>query len=420
MKIGMVSEFYYPHPGGVSEHIRQISRALERQGHRIVVVTGGMAEGPMEPGPRVRRIGQSVPVPYNGGRSRITIGLGLRAAMRRVLREEACDLLHVHNPLMPVLPLLALEAASAPVVATLHSGYPRDRLAEIFRRPLQRRLDRAQLLLPVSHAARRAVEGIFDGSFRLVPNGVDVAFFAPNGIVRPPGPFRVLFAGAFVPRKGLPVLLRAFTRLLDGGVAAELWIAGDGPGAVAARRSVPARIRSSVRFLGHCGRDRLRMALAAADLFCAPSLERETFGLVLLEAMAAGVPIVASRIDGYDEVVTPGVDWWLVPPGDERALAEALASLATDATERRRLAARGRSKAAECSWDGIARELESIYLDLVEREGGGVRRIRPLPPPALIALPTLPPEFQTAPVGSVRTDHSPSPVRGDSSCRPSS
>jgi len=483
MKIGMVSEFYYPHPGGISEHIRCLSRELARRGHDVVVITGSMPPGGMEPGPRTVRLGRSVPLRYNAGLSRVTVGRRLGAALRRTLREERCDLLHVHNPLMPVLPLLALEAAESPVVATLHSGYPRDRLAELFRRPLQRRLERASFLLPVSHAAWRAVEGIFDRPWRIVPNGVDAAFFAPDrigstgapptgaprpsslhlgvpdpglpdpGVPRPglpdlglpdpgvpdpglpdlglsqpglpdpgeplpdarrsgiplpdvrrsgerlsdvwlpdarvpdarldhahlPGarrPSRILFAGAVVPRKGLDVMLAAFDLVCARRGDVELWVAGDGPLLPRLRRAQRTRSARLTRYLGHCGREALRTALHAADLFCAPSLGRESFGMVLLEAMAAGVPVVASAIPGYDEVVEPGRDGLLVPPGDPARLATAIERLLDDAPARARLRAAGRAKAAEYAWLRIAERVEEIYLEALgvvpaRRAGGG-------------------------------------------------
>ncbi len=438
MKIGMVSEFYYPHPGGISEHIRCLSRELARRGHDVVVITGSMPPGGMEPGPRTVRLGRSVPLRYNAGLSRVTVGRRLGAALRRTLREERCDLLHVHNPLMPVLPLLALEAAESPVVATLHSGYPRDRLAELFRRPLQRRLERASFLLPVSHAAWRAVEGIFDRPWRIVPNGVDAAFFAPDrigstgapptgaphpgslhlgvpdlGLPDPGGllpdvrrsgerlsdiwlpgarvpdarldhahlpgarqPSRILFAGAVVPRKGLDVMLAAFDLVCARRGDVELWVAGDGPLLPRLRRAQRTRSARLTRYLGHCGREALRTALHAADLFCAPSLGRESFGMVLLEAMAAGVPVVASAIPGYDEVVEPGRDGLLVPPGDPARLAAAIERLLDDAPARARLRAAGRAKAAEYAWLRIAERVEEIYLEALgvvpaRRAGGG-------------------------------------------------
>jgi phosphatidylinositol alpha-mannosyltransferase len=393
MNIGMVTEFYYPHRGGISEHVRSLSLALMRRGHKVTVITGGMPAGPMEPGPPVLRLGRSVPIHYNGSVSRVTIGVGLEPAVRGILRDGRFDLLHLHNPLMPTLPYLALRHAACPVVATLHSGYPRDRLAEFFRGPLRRLLDRASLLLPVSGSARRAVEPFFPGNYRIIPNGVDFEFFAGARPAAPDRPIasspaeipddfpvprvssekgeifpqRILFVGAAVRRKGLPVMLEAYGLLRDRRRGIELWVAGDGPLLAQARRSVPERLRGEVRFLGSCDRRTLRACHALADLFCAPSLGRESFGMVLLEAMAAGVPVIASDIDGYAEVVDPGVDGLLVSPGDPVALAGAMDYLLGDPGLRSRLVRAGRRKAAGLRWERIAGVVEAAYQEACGR-----------------------------------------------------
>lgn len=389
MNIGMVTEFYYPCRGGISEHVRSLSLALTRRGHTVTVITGGMSTGPMEPGPPVVRLGRSVALRYNGSVSRITVGAGLGRAVRAVLRDGRFDLLHLHNPLMPTLPYLALRHAACPVVATLHAGYPRDRLAELFRRPLRRLLDRASLLIPVSGSARRSVEPFFPGNYRIIPNGVDYDYFAaarpagsgranaagpvefPDGLPPPgPGPEpadcapqRILFVGAAVPRKGLPIMAEAYGLLRDRRRGLELWVAGDGPLLASVRRSVPPRLRGEIRFLGSCDRRTVRACHSLADLFCAPSLGRESFGMVLLEAMAAGVPVIASDIDGYAEVVDAGVDGLLVSPGDPVALAGAMDYLLGDPGLRSRLVRAGRRKAAGLSWERIAGVVETAYRD---------------------------------------------------------
>lgn len=411
MKIGMVTEFYYPHRGGISEHVRSLSLELMRRGHEVIVITGGLPAGLVEPGPPVMRLGRSMPIRYNGSLSRVTVGVGLERGVRGLLRDERFDLLHLHNPLMPLLPYLALRHARCPVVATLHSGYPRDRWAELFRGPLRRLLGRATLLLPVSGSARRAAEPFFPGDYRVIPNGVDFEFFAAarpgadgrviahrpagedrivplrpaaedRGVAHRPAiipedfpvakvdrertgqyPQRILFVGAAVPRKGLAVMLDAYRLLRHRRDRLELWVAGDGPLLARVRRSVPESLRGEVRFLGSCDRRALRACHSHADLFCAPSLGRESFGMVLLEAMAAGVPVIASDIDGYAEVVEPGVDGLLVSPGDPAALAGAMDYLLGDPALRLRLVRAGRRKAANLRWERVAGAVEAAYLD---------------------------------------------------------
>lgn len=373
MKIGMVSEFYDPLPGGISEHIRSISRELTVMGHEVVILTGSQGNGSFDSDPRVVRIGRSVPVRYNGSLSRISVGWRLEHRLRRIFERERFDLLHVHNPLMPTLPLMTLRCAPCPLVATFHSNYPRDLLVSSFRRPLARLLRRVRVLLPVSLAAYRTVGISFPGDYRIVPNGVDFDQIcrAVQGQRGPrPGDgrtLRILFVGALVPRKGLPVLIEAFTHLRRRGLRVELTIVGAGPNMGAARRRVPREAREQVRFLGLASRREVLESFARADLFCAPSLGRESFGIVLLEAMAAGLPVVASDIEGYQDVVTHGVEGVLVPPGEAGALADALESLLRAPEERIRMGRAGQIKAEKLRWSGIARRLDDIYLEVMKR-----------------------------------------------------
>ncbi len=368
MKIAMVSEFYYPKHGGISEHIRSLSRELAYRGHEVVVITGRRNGEVLVDGPRVETIGRSIEIPYNGSLSSVTIGLRLRSSMRALLRRERPDILHLHNPLMPTLPLLALSTAEVPVVATLHSSYPRDAWVDLMRAPLGRLWSRIRTAIPVSPAAHRTVAGRFRADFRIVPNGVDYAdIMAACSRIHRAQDRRpaILFAGASVPRKGLSVLVQAFTLLRGRGVDAELIVAGDGPGSARAAGKVPRKFRGDVRFLGSLPRSRLLECYAACDIFCAPSLGRESFGMVLMEAMAAGLPVVASDIDGYRDVVTHGKEGILTTPGDPATLSQALESLLMDPGARRALGECGRRKAAGFAWPVIGRRMEEIYSEVV-------------------------------------------------------
>jgi phosphatidyl-myo-inositol alpha-mannosyltransferase len=378
MKIGMISEFYTPQPGGISEHVRSLSRELGLLGHQVVVITGRPGLSPPPDDQPVVRIGRSIPIRYNGSVSRISLGWNTGARLRQILRKEAFDVIHIHNPLMPVLPLLTIRAATCPMVATLHSNYPRDLLVETFRRPLRELMRRIQVFVPVSLASYRAFGSLFPGDFRIVPNGVDFdsiarmrELAAPHLRVQGRKP-RILFVGALVPRKGLPVLIDAFTELRRRGLDVELHVVGGGPELRRAQRSVPGALRSEIHFHGPATRAEVLQNYAKADLFCAPSLGRESFGIVLLEGMAAGLPVVASDIEGYRDVVTHGVDGVLVPPGVASGLADALESLLGNAEERRRLGLQGTMKARQLKWRTIALRLESIYAEVIAAGKDGV------------------------------------------------
>lgn len=368
MKVGLVSEFYYPLWGGVSEHIRSLGNALAARGHEVVVITSGMRGEATNAGPRVLRLGRSLPVRYNNSLSRLSVGWRLGAQLEALLAAEDFDVLHLHSPLQPTLTLLALERARCPVVATFHSYYPRDLLVQSFRAPLGRRLAAARLRIPVSQAALRPVERLFPGDYRIIPNGVDYVLFAEAEPAALPGldpeRLRVLFVGAMVKRKGLPLLLESFARLAARREGVDLLVVGDGPDRARIEAALPAALAGRVHFLGAITeRARLAAVYAAADVFCAPSLGRESFGMVLVEAMAAGLPVVGFDIEGYRDVVSQGVDGLLVEPGNAEALSGALDYFLAHPEARRRYGERGRAKAATLDWSEIARRVEAVYLE---------------------------------------------------------
>jgi phosphatidyl-myo-inositol alpha-mannosyltransferase len=370
LKIGMVSEFYYPQPGGVSEHIRALSHELGLMGHEVVVLTSRIQGAVPESGPEVIRFGRSIPLRYNGSLSRLTLAWDVRRRFRRTLGDEAFDLLHLHNPLMPSLPLLALQEARCPMVGTFHSAFPRDRLVELFRRPLERLIDRLDARIAVSLSAERTVGELFPAEYRIIPNGVDCDLFtggrAGSSRRRRTGERNIrhiLFVGAMVQRKGLPHLIEAFMRLRQRRRDVDLWVVGDGPDSRRIRRLVPDRLRRHVRFFGFVPRHALVRFYAEADVFCAPSLGQESFGMVLLEAMAAGLPVVASDIDGYRDVLTHGREGLLLPPRDPKVLASTLESLLNSPEELAQFGRNGRATAAGLHWKEIARRVDAVYRE---------------------------------------------------------
>ncbi len=373
MKIGIVSEFYYPLLGGVSEHIRSVAGELKKLGHEVVVISGHMKGEQRNPGPRVIRLGRSLTVPYNNSLSRVSAGWRLGARMEALLEEEKFDLLHLHSPLQPTLTHLAMRKASCPLVGTFHSYYPRDLLSDLFRAPLAKLLSRLDRCLPVSSAARAPVERIFPADYHVIPNGVDYGLFAgeaSDGRRQLPGldpdKLRILFVGAMVKRKGLPHLIEAFREILLSRDDVELLVVGDGPGRRAIDRGLDIHLRGRIHFVGPVvKRSKLAEYYASADIFCAPSLGRESFGMVLLEAMAAGLPVVAYDIEGYRDVVSHGSDGLLVQRGNTGALAQALRFFLESPDERVRYGKRGRVVAENLDWSEIARRVEAVYLEVL-------------------------------------------------------
>ena len=368
MKIGMVSEFFYPQPGGISEHIRALSRELRLRGHEVAVITSETRGSVEERDPRVLRLGKSQPVHYNGAVSRVSYGWKLGPKMAALLRAEKLDVLHIHNPHMPTLPLIALREATCPVVSTFHSNNPWDLGSTLFHPIMRRWVNKTNIRIAVSPTALLAAARHYPGEYRVVPNGVDYDFFA-EAAGRTETQFpgldnakkKILFVGASVRRKGLPYLLKAFTQLRETRDDLELVVVGDGPDRRRIQNRVPAALRADVHFVGTIPRAKLAEYYASADIFCAPSTGQESFGMVLLEAMAAGVPVTGFAIDGYTDVVRTGEDGILVTPKDVKALAESLGYFLDSREERSRFARHGQMKARAHDWSEIARQVEAAY-----------------------------------------------------------
>jgi phosphatidylinositol alpha-mannosyltransferase len=364
MNIGLVCPYEWTVPGGVGNHVRALAGELRRLGHRVDVLAP--AERPVaEPG--FVGLGGSLAVPYNGSVARIAIGPRTLVRVRRALAAGAYDLLHVHEPLSPSVGLLAVTQSdrAVPVVGTFHANLDRS-LALQAAGPLLRRVyGRLTGRIAVSASARDTWQGHFGGAMAVVPNGVAPEFFAgpePLPGWKGEGP-TVLFVGRLEPRKGLTYLVRAFLRLKPRFPGLRLLVVGRDQGRQRDRAMamVPPRLRPDLVFVGSVPQADLPSHYASADVFCAPSLGGESFGIVLAEAMAVGLPVVCSDIGGYRDVVRDGTDGLLVPPRAPEALAEALAGLLDSPS---RLAAMGQAAAAAAlrfRWEVVAGEVAEVY-----------------------------------------------------------
>jgi phosphatidyl-myo-inositol alpha-mannosyltransferase len=383
LRIAVVTQAYHPTVGGVTEHVEGTTAALRARGHHVTVITSvhGRRNGD-EPG--VVRMGRNCTVLYNGADNNITLGLGLMGALRRELARGAYDVVHVHCPLSPSLPMLAIRASRRPVVGTFHSVSESSFVFRLFRsilNPYYRRLDH---VIAVSEPARAEVLRNFPGPISIVPNGVDVARFRPGvaPLERYAGSVpNILYVGRFDPRKGLPELIEACGRLADEGLRFRLILVGDGRLRPLLTRLAHERIPGRVAFEGQVPHASLPQYYATADVFCSPARGSESFGLVLLEAMALGVPVVASDIPGYRAVLTNGSEGLLVPPRDPAALARALGLLLGDPALRARLGSAGARTAAGYGWGRVAEELERIYLSVLHAPPRDAEREaeRPIP-----------------------------------------
>jgi phosphatidylinositol alpha-mannosyltransferase len=366
LRVALVTEYFHPHVGGIGEHVLHLAREARRRGAHADVVTSNLPGAHAEAG--VIRIGESAPVQANGSMARVTVGRGLRRTVRGLLEHGRYDLVHVHAPLTPTLPMLFVEEASAlgiPIVGTFHAYFERS-LAYFFgRRYFQSLLDRLQATVCVSPAARDAMARYFDADWTIIPNGVDTERFTPDAprpsSIRADIP-AIVFVGRFDPRNGLDALIEAYRLLRRHGREAQLVVVGDGP--ERDRYHAMASGLDRVTFAGRVPADALPGYYAAAAVYACPTV-LGSFGITLLEAMASSRPVVCYDTSGFRSVVRDGVEALMTPVGDIPALATALGRVLDDEALRRRMGHAGRLRAASFAWPAVADTLLDVYARLV-------------------------------------------------------
>jgi phosphatidylinositol alpha-mannosyltransferase len=359
VRVVLTSPYAWDSPGGVQVHVRELGERLRGRGHQVLVLTPSRSP-PAEPW--VRAVGRPVEVPYNRSTAPIDPRPWSVGPVRRLLLAFRPDVVHAHEPFTPSTSMWATLSSRAPVVATFHSGAERSLLFDLATPVLRKMARRIAVRIAVSERAARFARTRLGGEFRVIPNGLDVASFAAaNPADLDPGR-RLLFVGRLHRRKGFPVAVEAFRLLAEGRPDIRLIVAGDGEERAAAERLKPS-LRDYVTMLGTVPHEQLPRYYAACDLLVAPSVGGESFGYVLLEAMAAGLPVVASRIPGYDEVVRDGREGFLVPAGDPRVVAEAAAKVIDDPALARTMAHAGRMTAARYDWAAVAGQIEAAYRE---------------------------------------------------------
>jgi phosphatidylinositol alpha-mannosyltransferase len=368
VRIGIVSQSYYPRYGGVTEHVHHTALELRERGHDVTIVTSRFRQGEAENAPGVVRIGYNIMIPFNGAFVDLAIGLRLKAQLRSLMRAYDVDLVHVHAPLVPTLPLLAVQAAECPIVGTFHTTGGRSRLLEWIGGTLQPIVGRLSARIAVSHTAREYAARYFPGEYHVIPNGVDIDRFhprvAPIERWRDPEHENILFVGRLDPRKGVQLLLDCMPEVIERTRGrARLLLVGDSYLRLKYEASVPGAMRKHIHFIGHVPSHELPRWYATGDVFVSPASGNESFGIVLLEAMSAGRAVVASDIPGYRSVVTPEVNGVMFPPGDRAALARTLARLVNDPERRVVLGSRGRARALEFAWPRVTDRLEAVYRE---------------------------------------------------------
>src|SRR5690242_5831913 len=376
MRIAIVSPYSWSYPGGVTRHIEALAERFVEDGHHVrvlapfdpldrvsTVLHRGAAPQPITAPDYLVSLGRTLGFKANGAVSNVSITPYGVATMHKELRTGGYDVVHVHEPIAPVLSWIGVDNTRLPMVGTFHV-YSQSKLSNGIANVLgaRRVLNRLHVRVAVSEAAAWTARRFFGGHYRIIPNGVHVD--AQRAALVALGPqaekLRIVFVGQAVERKGLPLLLRAFEALREH-IPTELTVIGPSEHELS-----PLMLdMRDVRVLGKVDDATKRRELERSDVLCAPSLGGESFGMVLTEAFAAGTPVVASDIAGYRDVVRDGVDGILVPRGDAQALAEALRDLWEEPVRRAAMARAAALGVERFAWPRVAEQVMEAYEDAV-------------------------------------------------------
>ena len=363
MRVGLVCPYSLDVNGGVQNHVLGLAGFLQQLGHDVAVLAPGEGAGPLPP--YVTSTGRAVPVPYNGAVGRVSFGPLVAAHVRRWVGEGDFDVLHVHEPVAPSLSVLALWAARSPVVATFHMAGSRSRTLETSAATVLRgALSRIDAHIAVSVEAKETMARYLDAQAQVIPNGLDMNLFARAGGERTTGPTLVFIGRVDESRKGLPVLLEAFPSVLRSEPGARLVVVGSGRRP--SLRSLGREAASRVEVLGPLEGEAKALVLGGADALVAPNTHGESFGLVLLEAMAAGAAVVASDLPAFRRVLGDGKHGVLFRAGDSNDLASAVTRLLRDTGRRRRLVTAATRAVADYDWSRVAPQVEKVYADVTD------------------------------------------------------
>lgn len=372
MKIGLISPYDYSHPGGVTIHVSQLARQFRARGHTVRIIAPCSKPATDDLKDILIPVGHHpVPVPSGGSIARITLSLALSGSVKRLLRKEEFDVVHIHEPASPMLSVTVLRLSEYLTIGTFHAFHSKPRGYGLAKPILRRWFKRLHGKVAVSDPARKFVSRHFPGNYRIIPNGIDVEQFHPSVLpmehLMNDGKLNILFVGRLEKRKGLDYLIRSFQLLKKDFPQARLVVVGPGERLLKQyKRTIEKEDIKDVVFTGYAPYEDLPRYYRSAHVFCAPATGQESFGIILLEAMACGVPVVASNIEGYASLMTHGQEGLLVPPKNEKALRDAIGTLLADRSLRDDLGGRGRLKAEQFSWELVSETVLDYY-----REVGG-------------------------------------------------
>ncbi|OMC57508.1 alpha-(1-2)-phosphatidylinositol mannosyltransferase [Mycobacterium sp. IS-836] len=369
MRIGMVCPYSFDVPGGVQSHVLQLAEVMRARGHEVSVLAPASPHVSLPD--YVVSAGRAIPIPYNGSVARLQFSPAVHGRVRKWLTQGEFDVLHLHEPNAPSLSMWALRVAEGPIVATFHTSTTKSLTLSVFQGVLRPWHEKIVGRIAVSDVARRWQMEALGSDAVEIPNGVDVdslAHAAPlDGYPRPGK--TVLFLGRYdEPRKGMSVLLDALPRVVERFPDVQLLIVGHGD--EDELRDQAGELAQRMRFLGLVDDAGKAAAMRSADVYCAPNTGGESFGIVLVEAMAAGTPVVASDLDAFRRVLRDGEVGSLVPVGDAGALADALIEVLDDDVARQRYVAAASDAVRRYDWSVVASQIMRVYETVA---GSGIK-----------------------------------------------
>ena len=373
----MVSPYDFTWPGGVTGHVAQLARELGRSGHEVQVLAPHSPSREGLDADQFVPLGRSVPLPSGGSIARVCLSWWLLPKVKALLQREEFDIVHLHEPMAPILPLSVLEYSHSVNIGTFHASYSHQYLYTLTHPIIKRWHRRLHGGIAVSPAAQRYVNKAFPGDYKIIPNGIDVDHFTSHADPWPQysdGKTNILFVGRLEKRKGLKYLLEAYSRLKWDLPNIRLLVVGPGQPDRDSFRIIGARGLDDVVFVGKVSYDDLARYYATADIFCAPATGAESFGIVLLEAMAAGKPVVASDIEGYRCILSHGQQGLLFPRKDPEALANSLTLLIENPELGYSMGARGRQMVERYRWSVVASQVEEYYEECLSAANGFARK----------------------------------------------
>ena len=360
MRIGIVCPYSFDIPGGVQSHILQLAESIQKDGYYVSVITPSSSNTKV---PKyVLPVGKSISVPYNGSVARLQFGLTTHCKIKKWITDNKLDILHLHEPSAPSLSMLALCSARIPIISTFHTSIKKSWILNISKLAMKPFCKKIVGRIAVSELARHWQEETLGSNIMEIPNGVDIDAFrnAPKMVGYPRPGYSILFLGRFEePRKGMAILLSALSKLVQHFENIEILVAGSGDNTALKREA--GSLKKHFRFLGQIDDKTKAVVMRSADIYCAPNLGGESFGIVLIEAMAAQTPIVASNLNAFKSVLAYGQAGKLFPVGDSNALASALINMLNNKAIRKNYIQQANLHVLRYDWSVISKQITRMY-----------------------------------------------------------